>query len=404
MKWCGKSAPRFGQLKRQGKPHSVQDQIGTRLRVTRSRVRVRSLEHFGNKMPREMASTLKKEQNPAYCPLLILKGKTMHHIEISELLKEQIQKQLEYTLKETNFCSLGSKYSGKVRDVYKLGEKSIFITTDRLSAFDHVLTTIPFKGHVLNELSLFWYDYTKDIVKNPVLERLGSNTIISLQCKPIPIEVIIRGYITGSLWREYQKGKNNYEISLPDGLKEFEKFPKPIFTPSTKAEPGEHDAPISEQEIISRNLLTKSQLAHIKETAFSLFEAGQKHAENHGLLLVDTKYEFGYIKNTLYLIDEVHTPDSSRFWYRDSYLDRISHGQAPKMFDKENIRRWLLEHGYSGDGHAPHIPDNERILLAAAYIQLYEKILDRKFPFEKSSGDVLFKVKEALVKARYKID
>ena len=326
----------------------------------------------------------------------------MQDIEITYNLKEKIKKQIDYTLKETNF-SLAGKYTGKVRDVYNLGEKSIFITTDRLSAFDRVLTTIPFKGHVLNEISLFWYDYTKDIVKNPVLERLGSNTIVSLQCKPIPIEVIIRGYITGSLWRDYQKNKNDYGISLPDGLKEFEKFPKPIFTPSTKAEQGKHDTPISEQEIISSNLLTKSQLEHIKETAFNLFAAGQKHAQNHGLLLVDTKYEFGYIRDTLYLIDEVHTPDSSRFWHEESYLDLISHGQAPKMFDKENIRRWLLEQGYAGEGQAPSIPDEERILLAAAYLQLYEKILDRTFPFEKSSGDVLFKVKQELLKARYKI-
>ncbi len=312
-----------------------------------------------------------------------------------------LSQQLPYTLRQAELPALGPPYRGKVRDTYRQGDKLILVTTDRLSAFDHVLTTIPFKGEVLNRLAAFWFERTRHIVANHVLEVPDANVLVARACEPFAVEVVVRGYLTGSLWRDYQKGTHTaYGVPFPEGLRKDEAFPAPVITPSTKAQYGQHDEPISEAEILARGLASARDWARITEAARGLFLEGQRWARSQGLILVDTKYEFGKVGDTLYVIDEMHTPDSSRYWVADEYEARFARGEDQRMLDKENIRQWLIrERGFSGQGTPPPIPDDVRVSLAEKYLAAYARITGT--PLELSVGDVHARIEKNLRGAGY---
>src|SRR5438874_12327959 len=248
-----------------------------------------------------------------------------------------LRAQLSYTLREADFPGLGSLYRGKVRDNFSAGDRIVMVTTDRLSAFDRVLTTVPFKGEVLNRLTVFWFDKTKDIVPNHILDVPDPSVLVVRKLQPLPLEMVVRGYLTGSLWRDYQAGRGAkaYGIELPPSLRKDEKFPTPILTPSTKEEAGKHDEPISPRELVGRGLLTQKQWDELARYALALFAAGQDWARKRGLILVDTKYEFGVdVQGKIWVIDEIHTPDSSRYWIAEGSEDRFRRGEDQRMLDK----------------------------------------------------------------------
>jgi len=315
------------------------------------------------------------------------------------LSNETLKTQLTNTLEKTDF-NIGKKYEGKVRDNYLLGDKRLIITTDRISAFDRVLCTIPFKGQVLNQTSAFWFEKTKDIVKNHLIEVPDPNVMVVNECKLIPVEMVVRGYLTGvtktSAWYSYEKGIRNFcGNELPDGMVKNQKFEKPILTPSTKAEHGQHDESISSEEVIKRDLVDKKIYIEMEKTALSLFDFGTKLVAMNNLILVDTKYEFGLDKDgKLILIDELHTPDSSRYWIKDTYDDLFSKGQEPQKLDKEYVRQWLADKGFIGDGDIPEILDDVKIEAAKRYIKAYEMITGNEFDAE--NGDVLERIKHNL--------
>ncbi len=304
--------------------------------------------------------------------------------------------QLSLTLRQVDLPALGQHYRGKVRDTYRQGDRLVLVTTDRLSAFDHVLTTIPFKGEVLNRLAAFWFERTKHICPNHVLDVPDPNVTVARACQPFTVEVVVRGYLTGSLWRDYQKGTHTaYGLPFPDGLRKDEAFPTPIITPSTKAEYGQHDEPISEKEILARGLASARDWARITEAARGLFQEGQRWARTRGLILVDTKYEFGKVGDELFVIDEMHTPDSSRYWVADEYEARFARGEDQRMLDKENIRQWLIrERNFSGQGTPPGIPDSVREDLATKYLSAYEAITGAPLALE--PGDVHARIERNL--------
>jgi phosphoribosylaminoimidazole-succinocarboxamide synthase len=309
--------------------------------------------------------------------------------------------QLPHTLRQVNLSSLGTHYHGKVRDTYRQGDRLILVTTDRLSAFDHVLTTIPFKGEVLNRLATFWFERTKHVVPNHVLDVPDPNVTVARACEPFALEMVVRGYLTGSLWRDYQKGTHTaYGLPFPAGLRKDEAFPEPIITPSTKAQYGKHDEPISQAEILARGLASPRDWARLTEAAKALFAEGQKWARTRGLILVDTKYEFGKVGDELYVIDEIHTPDSSRYWVADEYEARFTKGEDQRMLDKENIRQWLIrERNFSGHGTPPQIPNDVRVDLAEKYLTAYERITGTELKLE--PGDVHARIEQSLRAARY---
>ena len=276
---------------------------------------------------------------------------------------------------------------GKVRDVYSAGDMLLIVTTDRLSAFDVVLTTIPCKGEILNRTSLFWFDRTADIMPNHILERVSPRTVLARRCRTLPVEIVVRGYLTGSAWRDYQSGRAVSGIGLPAGMRFNQRFEEPLLTPSTKAERGHHDEPISPSEIVSGGLVEKRTWDEIEEKARALYERGCRIAAEAGLILVDTKYEIGMgPSGALYLIDEVHTPDSSRYWYADTYEELFERGEKQRKLDKEYLRQWLMDtHGYMGNGPAPRIPDEVRLEVARRYATAYEVITGESF--EPQAGD-----------------
>ena len=298
-----------------------------------------------------------------------------------------IKEQLNFTLNKLELdSSVGEYYRGKVRDNYYFDDQMLMVTTDRVSAFDHVLGTIPFKGQILTEIANFWFDKTKDIVPNHIISKPDPQVLISKKAKPLPIEIIIRQYITGSLWREYSQGINNqYGFMLPDNLKKNQKFSKPIITPSTKAEYGQHDEPISREKIIN-GLVPSNIYAKAEEYSLQLFQAGKDWANERGLILVDTKYEFGIYNDELIVIDEIHTPDSSRYWIKDTYEKNFKNNNSQDMLDKENIRQWLIDRGFKGEGIPPELTDDIRIFLSEKYIELYKKLIGKDFI--PSTGDV----------------
>ncbi len=308
-----------------------------------------------------------------------------------------IREQLPYTLDAFEGEDLGEHYKGKVREIFFVGDEIIMITTDMVSAFDHVLGTIPFKGQILTEIANFWFDKTKDIAPNHLISSPDPQVLVAKKAETLPVEVIVRGYITGSLWREYEQGINGqYGFMLPEGLKKDQKFDTPILTPSTKAEYGEHDKPIAREAIVN-GLVEESVYAQAEVYALDLFAAGQEWAAKQGLILVDTKYEFGMVNGELIVIDEIHTPDSSRYWIADDYETRFNGGAGQNMLDKENIRQWLIERGFSGEGTPPALTDEIRVSLAERYIELYTQLTGKEF--HPLLGDVKTRINNNLEKA-----
>jgi phosphoribosylaminoimidazole-succinocarboxamide synthase len=308
-----------------------------------------------------------------------------------------LKQQLGSTLEETNFPQLGELYRGKVRDVYKSADRLVIITTDRVSAFDRVLGTIPFKGEILNRMATSAFEATKDIIANHILSIPDPNVLVAKRCNAYPVELVVRGYITGSLWRDYQSGKAHaYGVPLPEDMKKDQRFDRPILTPTTKAEKGEHDQPISREQIVERGLMTEQQLERASRVAFALFARGTERARQRGLILVDTKYELGEDQEgNLVVIDEIHTPDSSRYWMADEYEARFARGESQRMLDKENLRGWLIEkHGFSGHGAPPALDDDIRVALAEKYAEAYELMVGEKF--DPRPGKVLERIERNL--------
>jgi len=317
----------------------------------------------------------------------------------TKIIKENINN----CLTETNFKGLGEKKSGKVRDTYFTDDKIVLISTDRQSAFDRILAAIPFKGQVLNQISAWWMEKTKNIIDNFVLEVPDPNVTIGKKCKVYPFEVIVRGYLSGSTstssWMNYQNGVRNFcGHVLLEGMKKNQKFIEPIVTPTTKFE--EHDRNITGEEIILEKMASEEEWLFIREKALELFKFGQETAQKNGLILVDTKYEFGKDnQGKILLIDEIHTPDSSRYWLADTYQERIEQGKEPDNIDKEFLRLWFTEHcdPYK-EKELPKAPDELVIELSRRYILLYEKITGQKFNFPDSSKSILERIKNNLKK------
>lgn len=288
-------------------------------------------------------------------------------------------------LKTVNLPFLGKKTQGKVRDIYNKNQDKILITTDRISAFDRVLGFIPYKGQVLNQLSEFWFEKTQDLVSNHMINVPDPNVMIAKDCQPIPLEVIIRGYISGvtktSLWYNYNLGKRNlYGQKFPDGLQKNQKLTQPVMTPTTRATgKGGHDEPIDRKTVLAKKIIDVKLYDLIEKTAINLFKRGTEICDQAGLILVDTKYEFGLYNNKLTLIDEVHTPDSSRFWIKDTYKERIAKGLEPDNFDKEFFRLWFVKKGYTGDGQPPKLTSEFTKQVSDRYIKTYELITGKKF-------------------------
>ncbi len=321
-----------------------------------------------------------------------------------ENIENIIKKQLDFTLKETKFPSLGKLYRGKVRDNYIKEDIRIIIATDRLSAFDRVITTIPFKGQMLNQVSSFWFEKTKDLVKNHIIEVPDPNVSVVHQCQTLPIEIIVRAYLTGTAWRNYLKGESTSGILIPKGMKKNQKLDEILITPSTKAETG-HDIYISKEFIIKEKIVSKEIYEQMEDTAMKLFKFGQNYCKKNGLILVDTKYEFGVKDNELIVIDEIHTQDSSRFWILDSYDKKFEENKEPDILDKEIFRGWLMETypeifpDIKPDENIPPITDEIKIELAKRYMKSYEKITGIKFKAEIS--EVNNRIYENLKKANY---
>ncbi len=295
------------------------------------------------------------------------------------LTHDQLLKAVPHALDSVDLEGWGEKDEGKVRDIYRRDNQRLLITTDRVSAFDRVLGLIPYKGQVLNQLSAWWFEKTADIVGNHVISIPDPNVTLAHEAEPLPVEVIVRGFITGvtktSLWYLYSQGdRQPYGISLPDGLQKDDPLPEPIITPTTKAEKGGHDEKLTRQEILDRGLVPPALWEEVETAALAVFARGQEVARQAGLVLVDTKYEFGLVDGRLVLIDEVHTPDSSRYWTLSSYEEG-----APKNFDKEFLRKWFAEQGYRGDGVPPKMPADFIAQVAARYIAAYEKLTNQTF-------------------------
>jgi phosphoribosylaminoimidazole-succinocarboxamide synthase len=312
-----------------------------------------------------------------------------------------VRAQLPHTLRQLDLPALGQLYRGKVRDNYSRGDRIVMITTDRVSAFDHVLGTIPFKGEVLSRLTLFWFDKVKDIAPTHLVDAPDPSVMVVKRAQALPVEIVIRGYITGSLWRDYQAGKAGaYGIEWPAGLRKDQRFAEPIITPSTKAEYGKHDEPISEAEILKQKLVAPEIWREATRVARRLFQRGQEWAASRGLILVDTKYEMGITDGKLVVIDEIHTPDSSRYWVADGYQDRFARGAEQEMLDKENIRQWLIhEHGFSGHGQPPPLSDDVRVMLAMKYIDVFERLTGQRF--ESAVGNVDERIRKNLAARGY---
>ncbi|MBI5644818.1 phosphoribosylaminoimidazolesuccinocarboxamide synthase [Candidatus Kaiserbacteria bacterium] len=287
-------------------------------------------------------------------------------------------------LKETHFTGLGGKKTGKVRDIYEQADRLILVTTDRHSSFDRIIAHIPWKGQVLNQISAWWFDATKDIVQNHVLAIPDPNVTVAKKVKTVPVEAVMRGYLTGvtdtAIWTRYSKGKRDFDdLTLPDRMKKNQKLPHPVFDPTTKEDT--HDRTLTESEMIAEGLITKELFDAVRETATKLFLRGQEIAAKHGLILVDTKYEFGLDEHSnLMLIDEIHTPDSSRYWKLGSYEERTARGEEPQYFDKEFLRLWFKDNcdPYK-DAVLPDAPEELVEELSRRYISIYEEITGSRF-------------------------
>ena len=305
------------------------------------------------------------------------------------------------SIKETHFTFPGQTnfYKGKVRDVYTIDNKYlVMVVTDRISAFDVVLPeAIPYKGQVLNQIAAKFLQATADIVPNWVVTVPDPSVTIGRICDPFKVEMVIRGYLAGHAWREYSAGKRQVcGVSLPDGLKENDKLPEPIITPTTKASVG-HDEDISREEILARGIVSENDYIHLENYTKALFARGTEIAAKQGLILVDTKYEFGKADGKIYLIDEIHTPDSSRYFYSNGYTERQKNGEPQKQLSKEFVRKWLIENGFQGkDGQVVPLMTKEIVKsISERYIELYEQITGERF-IKPGGENVLDRVEKAI--------
>jgi phosphoribosylaminoimidazole-succinocarboxamide synthase len=293
---------------------------------------------------------------------------------------------LAITLDATDLTELGRKYEGKVRDNYTTTQGTRYIvTTDRISAFDRVLGTLPLKGQLLNHAAVWWFEKTRDLVPNHLIAVPDPNVVLVAECTPLPVEMVVRAHLTGttstSIWVHYERGTREFcGHRLPDGMKKHQKLPEPLLTPSTKAAHGLHDVSLSRDQILELTKMPPAEFDTAASMAMRLFEAGQRACAERGLILVDTKYEFGKTEDgDIVVIDEIHTPDSSRFWYASTYDERQAAGADPESFDKEYVRRYLVGQGFRGEGPIPPIPDDVRIEATRRYIQAVEEITGAPF-------------------------
>ena len=292
-------------------------------------------------------------------------------------------------------------YRGKVRDVYTVGDKLVMVASDRISAFDFILPRpIPFKGQVLNQIAAHFLDATKDICPNWLISTPDPNVAIGYACEPFKVEMVIRGYLTGHAWRTYSSGERMLcGVKMPDGLKENDPFPEPIITPTTKASEG-HDEDISREDIIAQGIVSEADYVQLEAYTRALFKRGTELAAQQGLILVDTKYEFGKMGNKIVVIDEIHTPDSSRYFYTEGYAERQAKGEKQRQLSKEFVREWLMENGFQGkEGQImPEMPDHFVNLVTDRYVELYEKITGKAF--EKAEGsDILERIERNILNA-----
>lgn len=300
--------------------------------------------------------------------------------------REALRAALGFTLSSTSLDALGTKYEGKVRDNYTTPDgRRIIVVTDRISAFDRVIGTLPLKGQVLNRLAAFWFEQTRDVAPSHMISVPDPNVLIARECAPLPVELVMRSYVTGvtstSIWTHYQRGVRVFcGHELPDGLRKNQRLPAPILTPSTKAPKGDHDVSASRAEILAMGHISARDFDAAAEIAAALFAYGQRWCAERGLILVDTKYELGKdAKGNIVVIDEIHTPDSSRFWMAGSYDERFAAGAEPESFDKEYVRRYLAKIGFTGDGPLPELPDDVRVEASARYIEAFEAITGGAF-------------------------
>lgn len=306
------------------------------------------------------------------------------------------------TSTQFSFPEQSGVYHGKVRDVYFLGEdRLVMVATDRISAFDVVLPKgIPFKGQILNQIAAKFLDATRDIVPNWMLATPDPMVTVGIRCEGYPVEMIVRGYLCGSAWRAYKSGVREIcGVRLPEGMRENQKFPEPIVTPTTKAEIGMHDEDISREEIIARGLVPADEYAQLEKYALALFARGQEIAARQGLILVDTKYEFGKHNGQILLMDEVHTPDSSRYFYADGYEARFEAGEPQKQLSKEFVREWLMDNGFQGKAgqQVPEMTDEVVSGITARYVELYEHITGEPFAAEEKNKDLSSRIENNIL-------
>ena len=312
------------------------------------------------------------------------------------------------TKTDFNFKGQTKVYHGKVRDVYFIDNKYlVMVASDRISAFDVILPEgIPYKGQVLNQIAALFLDETKDIVPNWKIATPDPMVTVGRLCKPFPVEMIIRGYLTGSSWRTYKSGKREIcGVEIPEGMKEHQRFEKPIITPTTKAEEG-HDEDISREEIIRQGLISEEDYKQIEEITYKLFQRGSEIAAKHGLILVDTKYEFGKIGDQIYLMDEIHTPDSSRYFIADQYEECFEKGLPVKQLSKEFVREWLMANGFQGQ-EGQQVPEMTPEIVGSIserYIELYEKVTGKKFEKADDSDDILKRIEKNIAECLEKLD
>ena len=312
------------------------------------------------------------------------------------------------TKTDFNFKGQTKVYHGKVRDVYFIDNKYlVMVASDRISAFDVILPEgIPYKGQVLNQIAALFLDETKDIVPNWKIATPDPMVTVGRLCKPFPVEMIIRGYLTGSSWRTYKSGKREIcGVEIPEGMKEHQRFEKPIITPTTKAEEG-HDEDISREEIIRQGLISEEDYKQIEEITYKLFQRGTEIAAKHGLILVDTKYEFGKIGDQIYLMDEIHTPDSSRYFIADEYEECFEKGLPVKQLSKEFVREWLMANGFQGQEgqQVPEMTPEIVNSISERYIELYEKVTGKKFEKADDSDDILKRIEKNIAECLEKLD
>jgi len=316
-----------------------------------------------------------------------------------------LARHLDLVLDDATVPELPNHYRGKVRDNYDLPDgRRLIIATDRLSAFDRNIVAIPFKGQVLTQIARFWFDRTADICPNHVIDYPDPNVLLCKRLDILPIEIVVRDYLAGttatSVWSMYRTGRREiYGLRFPDGLRENEKLPQTVITPTTKARDGEHDEPVTPGEILDRGLLTAAQWQEVSEKALALFARGRDIAAGRGLILVDTKYEFGFDKDgRIILADEIHTPDSSRYWFRESYERRFAAGERPESFDKDFVRSWVVARCDPYKDPIPEIPRDTVLEAARIYVSVFETITGRAFPLPDASAPVLDRIRANLIK------